>query len=362
MSVRRGTRQHYRHFPAWLDGVGPEVDVVLSTGVRIIRNLDGCRFPQQASVAERAIAFRQIVAAIKAEPRLGEFSIINFSDLPVSEQQIFAEKRVADFELAAIQGDHGIAVDDEFRVSIQINGDDHVAVRCLDAGCDPVEAWKTADGIDDLLGEKLDFAFDKKNGFLTSRPEEAGAGLSVSFLMHLPGLVLTKTVESVLQGGSQMGLRTRSFPDRNAEVSGNLFMVSAGGVRGTPEREFVKNSRQIVKEIVRHEREARKRLIREARLELTDKIYRACGILQYAQMLSMGEFLNLASALRLGIEYCLFTDIDIKEVNRATIAALPAHLGTGRPQPPSESELAVLRAGLARKMLFRRKRKQAARS
>jgi protein arginine kinase len=174
--------------------------------------------------------------------------------------------------------------------------------------------------------------------------------------MHLPALILTKAADAVLQGASQMGIAARGFFGEHSAVVGSFFQLSNRAGMGANEREFLINTQRTVDEVLGCEREARLRLLKEAKLELTDKIYRAYGILQQARTLSITEYLNLTSALRLGVDCGIFSECSLVDLNRATLLVMPAHLQKHAGKELDERECGVLRADYVRELLFKKKR------
>ena len=344
------------HLPAWLDGQGPDAEIIISTRVRVARNLASHRFPPHASLHERTVVYEKVAAALRRQAHLESFDIVNFSGIPALDQQLLVEKRIASPDMLRLEGDRGVVYDNSHRVNIMINEEDHLRLQCLDSGCRPSESWNIVDLMDERLGQELDFAFDRRKGFLTCCPTNSGTGLRVSFLMHLPGLVLTKAVDAVLQGASQMGIATRGFFGEHSEVVGSFFQLSNQATMGANENEFIEHTHRTIDEVAAHERKARKRLCKDARLELTDKIYRAFGILQHARTLSTTEYLNLTSALRLGIDCDLWREVTVEELNRMTLLIMPAHLQKFAKKVIDERELSVLRAECVQG-LFKRKLK-----
>ncbi len=166
-----------------------------------------------------------------------------------------AEERVVSPDILSLDGERGVAYDSSRRINIMINEEDHIRMQCMDSGFKPEELWEIINDIDDLLGQKLHFAFDSKRGFLTCCPTNSGTGLRISFLMHLPGLVLTKAIDAVLQGASQMGISTRGFFGEHSEVLGNFFQLSNQATMGAHETEFIKNTQKIIKDVAAHEKE-----------------------------------------------------------------------------------------------------------
>lgn len=344
--------------PSWFDNQGIDSDVFVSTRIRLARNLSAHRFPFSASPNERKKIFDEVTSVIKKESLFKSFETVNFTGLKKVEQQFLAEERVVSPDLLGLDGERGVSFDSSRRINIMINEEDHIRMQCMDSGFQPAEIWEIINNIDDFLGQRLRFAFDSRRGFLTCCPTNSGTGLRISFLMHLPGLVLTKAIDAILQGASQMGISTRGFFGEHSEVLGNFFQLSNQATMGAHENDFLYSTQKIIKDVANHERKAREKVIKDAKLELTDKIYRAYGILLHARTLSVGECLNLTSALRTGIISGLFDLITIEELNRIAMLAMPAHLQVYFGSKMDETEMAVARANLVRELLTKKKRKR----
>jgi protein arginine kinase len=343
--------------PVWFDGHGPDAQIVVSTRVRVVRNLAGYRFVTHASLKERTALFERISGLLESQHSFSSLAVVNFSAVPKVAQQLLAEKRIAHQCLLNCEGDRGVAYDRRYRVNIMINAKDHLCFHCLDSGFRPEEMWKLARSNEERFGRNCDYAYNRRRGFLTCRPVDSGAGVRISFLLHLPGLALTRSTDMVLQGANQMGLGVGGFLNGHHGVNGNLFMLSTNGATGCDEVESIENARRVIAEIVRCEHAARRRLVREARLELTDRIYRAYGILRYARTLSVPEYMNLASALRLGYETGLFKGIAVTWLNRSMCLVMPAHLQNIMRRTLSEVECGVARAEFVRSLFSRERRR-----
>nr|MCU0609333.1 hypothetical protein [Chitinispirillaceae bacterium] len=255
-----------------------------------------------------------------------------------------------------------LVVDEKEIISIMLNEEDHLRVLSIDSGLAPLTLWHSVDEVDDQLGQELQFAFDRTRGFLSCCPTNSGTGLRASFLLHLPGLVLTKAIDAVLQGASQMGIATRGFFGEHSEVVGNYFQLSNQAAMGMSEAGVVEHARLAIAAVVTAERQARVRLMNDAILPLTDKIMRAYGILQYAKTLSVAEYLSIASALRLGSDCGILTEIDSAQLDLAMLCIMPAHVQQCAGRDMDETESSVVRADLARELLLKPVRKRKPRS
>jgi protein arginine kinase len=343
--------------PSWFRDSGDDSDVVASTRIRLARNIIHYRFPLHASVHERKRTFSEIAEAVSSENAFKTFSILNFLELKRVEQQFLIEERIVSSELLNMEGDRGAIFDLDRRTSIMINEEDHIRIQCLESGFCPEVLWEAISATDDILGKKCNYAFDSRRGFLTCCPTNSGTGLRLSFLLHLPGLVLTKSIDPVLLGASQMGISARGFFGEHSEIVGNFFQLSNQATMGAHEKDFVKVTTGVIREVVDHERRARERILKDAKNEITDKVYRSLGILLYARSLTMSEYLNLSSALRFGILTGIYDGSTIDTINQTTMLSLPAHLQVLQGTDSDESALHCARAELVRKMISKPKKK-----
>jgi protein arginine kinase len=316
--------------PAWFDGSGPEGDVVVSTRIRLARNVSGRKFPARASIMEKRDMFQDVARHLSGASRrkrpVLDFEVIDVAKLRKIEQHFLVEERKVSADLLKGEGSRGVACDPKGKLSVMINEEDHLRIQGMDSGFHTFDLWEEMDKLDDDIGAMLRYAYSERLGFLTACPTNSGTGLRVSYLMHLPALVLTKAIEPVLQGASQMGISTRGFFGEHSDVLGNFFQLSNRATLGASEAEFIESASGVVKEIIGHERSARERLMKEAKLEVSDKVGRACGILRSARMLSFGELLNLTSSVRLGIECGLYSGYTTAGINRIVLICMPAHL------------------------------------
>jgi len=319
--------------------------------VRLARNLADFRYPAKASLLERKKIFNQVSAAVEKVPQCRDFTHLNFAGVEKIHQQFLFENRVVSSELLHAEGDRGVIWGRGGRAGIMVNEEDHVRMQCIGPGHQPEALWEDLNSIDDELGKYIPYAYDAQHGFLTACPTNSGTGFRVSFLMHLPGLVLTKTIDQVLAGASQLGISTRGFFGEHSAVVGNFFQLSNQATMGACEKEFLHATQDIINKIITYENTARNRIINEAPEELADKVCRAYGILKYARSLELDEFFNLTSAIRLGIECGIIKNLNREALNRMIIVCLPAHLELYLKRRVKEADKAALRAAVVKKML-----------
>src|SRR5947208_7604419 len=288
----------------WLDASGPKASIVLSTRIRLARNLQGHVFSQRAGDADRTAVLTRVAGGGGAIDRLGGAVTFRLDQLERVERQLLHERHLVSKELAGLDRESrprpGAALLVQGGVGVMVNEEDHLRLHGMRSGFALEEAYAEVEAVDADLGRLLPFAFHPEFGYLTSCPTNAGTGLRASVLIHLPGLVLTKEINKVLQGLSQVGLTFRGLYGEGSEVVGNFFQLSNQTTLGKTEDELIDHLGKIVRQVIEYEEQARDVLLRTAPEEVEDKTWRAYGLLKHARQLSFEETMNLMSGVRLG--------------------------------------------------------------
>jgi protein arginine kinase len=232
-----------------------------------------------------------------------------------------------------------VAKDD--RISVMVNEEDHLRLQSLTPGFQLAEAWALADAADDELDGSLEYAFSDDIGYLTACPTNAGTGLRASVLIHLPALVLLEEIQRVLKSIMQVGLNVRGLYGEHSEIMGNLFQISNQTTLGRSERDSIESLERVTKQIIETEERARERMLRDARTQLEDKVWRAYGTLRYCRSIQAKEVINLCSAVRLGVAMGLEGLCPLRVVNELLVSTQPAHLQrlAGEEMAPPERNL-----------------------
>ena len=340
---------------AWLDASGPMANVVLSTRIRLARNLDRTAFAGRATAPQRA----QVLAAVDAAwPECGSARggvRILLDELDADGRQVLHERHLVSKELmASAESRPGHSASALFlagALGAMVNEEDHLRLQTLQSGFALQAAYVALDRLDRELGAALPFAFHREFGYLTACPTNAGTGLRASVLIHLPGLVLTKEISKVLQGLAQVGLTFRGLYGEGSEVVGNFFQLSNQTTLGKSEDELLDHLGKIVRQVVDYEEQARQVLLRDAPTVIEDKVWRAYGLLRYARSLSFEEAMNLLSGVRLGVGLKLIPGLSVYTLNKLLIFTQPAHLAALETRSPNDPELRATRAAYVRQVL-----------
>lgn len=337
----------------WMEGGGAESDVVISTRVRIARNLRDRPFPLMAS-AEQAVATMEQLLEVADSGRLnglGQLEVIRLAELTELEKQVLVEKHLISPNLAREAQSGALILNGNESVSIMINEEDHLRIQCLYAGFQLMEAWDWASKIDDIFEEQVDYAFDEQYGYLTSCPTNVGTGIRVSLMMHLPALVMTGQINRILTAVTQVGLAVRGLYGEGSEATGNLFQVSNQLTLGQSEQEIIDNLHQVASQMIAHEKAARARLMEESSDRVEDRIWRSYGILSHAVIMDSKEASQRLSDIRLGCELGLFPALDSRMLNELMVATQPGFLQMAFGETMSHEERDRYRARLIRSRL-----------
>jgi protein arginine kinase len=310
----------------WLRGTGPESDIVISTRIRLARNLASFPFCNRASSFQKGeieTMLREQVTKLEHEPRL---AYINLPGLSMLDRQLLVERQLISRELAGSEGPRGVALAPSETVSLMINEEDHLRLQVMRSGFAIDETWQQIDRVDDLLEQRISYAFSDDFGYLTACPTNVGTGMRASVMLHLPALEQTKEIEKVFRALQKINLAVRGLYGEGSRASGHFYQISNQVTLGKSEQTLLNEIHGVIPQIITYERAARGRMLRENRQGLLDKVSRAQGTLYSATMMTSEETMELLSFVRLGINLNLIEDVTIATVNELFIQTQPAHL------------------------------------
>lgn len=341
----------------WLDASGPRSDIVLSTRVRLARNIEGFAFTGRARDGERLRVLAQVRQALAGIEGFADAAAFRVDELPALDRTLLHERHLVSKELAGLDTQHplrsGAALFLADRLGVMVNEEDHLRLLSLQSGFALPEAYAALDRADRALGERVPYSYHEEFGFLTACPTNVGTGLRASVLIHLPGLVLTKEIGKVLAGLQQMGLTYRGLYGEGSEVVGNYFQISNQTTLGGSEEELVSRLQGVVAYVIEREEDARKVLLRDAGYIIEDKLWRAYGTLRYARSLTFDEAMNYLSGVRLAVGLKLVNGLSVYTLNKLLIFSQAAHLAYAEGRPLTESEANLARARFVRSTLER---------
>lgn len=335
----------------WMEGTGPYSDIVLSSRVRLARNLKEIPFPYLASDKQREEICSLVKSVVEDNKETFEdYEYIDLSQLPLLDRQLCMEKHIISPHLVKEASHSFVLLRRDEGINVMINEEDHLRIQCLFPGLQLENVWEQANSLDDILEEKLDYAFDQDLGYLTACPTNVGTGVRASLMMHLPGLVINRHINRILSALSQVGLIVRGLYGEGTEVVGNIVQISNQITLGQREKEILRNIHVVARELIEQEEAARQSLLNEGRERLADRAGRALGILSHARIISSQEAMRLLSDLRLGRDLGLI-NMERKILNQLLVVIRPAYLQKIQGKELDSHERNVYRATLIREML-----------
>lgn len=311
----------------WLKGSGPESDIVISSRIRLARNLAEYPFISRASEQDR----EQIEQTLREQvlhvaEQTGELLYVNVNDLLGLDRQFLVERQLISREHADSDGARAVAIDADEQVALMINEEDHLRIQVMHSGLDLHAAWEQISGIDDLVESGVMYAYDRRIGYLTACPTNVGTGLRVSVMLHLPALVMTQQIDKVFRSLQKISLAVRGLYGEGSQAMGDFYQISNQITLGRSEKELIDQVGDVVPNLIAYERQAREYLLTESHENLHDRVSRAYGILRTARTISSEETMHLLSSVRMGVNLGMIDDLEIGVLNQLFIHTQPAHL------------------------------------
>ncbi len=350
----------------WLRGEGKAADVVMSSRVRLARNLSGCPFPHRGTRVHRQASLQLCKRAIIGANLSPRLLWLELHDASALERTLLVERHLISKHHSKSRPSGGppgpgpddprgvaISLPDE-RVSIMVNEEDHLRIQVIRTGLALAECWKEIDEVDNRLEAALPYAYSPRFGYLTSCPTNVGTGMRMSVMLHLPGLRLTGDIERVKRAAGDMNLAVRGFYGEGSEAAGDFYQISNQTTLGRSERQVLEELEgQIIPKVVEYERVARRTIATKRPAAVEDQVFRALGILTQARLISAEEAMQLLSHLRLGVVLGIIKHVDQALVNHLMLLVQPAHLQRvlGRELDQEQRRIArgeMLRARLGR--------------
>ncbi|MDW8800206.1 protein arginine kinase [Clostridium sp. A1-XYC3] len=336
----------------WIKSQGRNDDLVLSSRIRLARNLNKIPFPHKMDEEGGKKLIKDVENAFYTSSHTEDkFKTIRLWENGFIDNEVFFDKHLISKNLLDNTSKAAFIVDENETVSIMINEEDHIRIQGITSGLDLEEVQDLCGKIDNLLEEKLDYAFDENLGYLTTCPTNIGTGLRASVMIHLPSLTITNKMNGVLNAVTQVGMTVRGLYGEGSKARGNIYQVSNQITLGLSEEEIISNLKAVVSQIINEENLSRENLIRKYKYETEDRIYRALGILKSAVLLNPDECLKLLSDVRLGVEMGIIKDVSKVVLNNLLVDTQNAVIQQLYDKKLSSKERDLSRAKLIRERL-----------
>lgn len=339
------------HTSEWLKSTGPHADIVISSRIRLARNLDKFPFPHWGNTQQGEKALVMIAEAITKDDYLKKTTFFKLTDLDSVNKQFLVERHLMSLEHAQKTNHKALAIDDDEILSIMINEEDHIRIQVMQSGFNLFEAWNVINRIDDSLAKELPFAFSSDWGYLTACPTNTGTGMRGSVMLHLPALVMSRQIDRVLAAIAKLSFATRGLYGEGTQAAGNFFQISNQVALGHSEEDVIENINGIIRQIIEQENQAREAILAKNKEVLEDRINRSLGILKSAHIISSQETIELLSMVRLGNDLGMLKELDRRRINELFIITQPAHLQKIENKKLTAGERDVKRAEIIRTKL-----------
>jgi protein arginine kinase len=310
----------------WMRGTGPQSDIVISSRIRLARNVAEFPFIIRCNDIDRANIESSVSRRLREASALAGCDYLNVARLSAIDRQYLVERQLISRELAENSGARSVLIDRDENFSVMINEEDHLRIQVMRSGLNFEETWNQINALDNAIDEKVCYAFHPRYGYLTACPTNVGTGMRVSVMLHLPALVMTKQIEKVFRSLQKINLAVRGLYGEGSQAMGDFYQISNQITLGKSELELIKQVGDVVPVIISYERKARQFLIEDNREELQRQVDKALQTLQKTGQISSEETMHLLSKVRLGINLELLRALDIPTVNKLFVHTQPAHL------------------------------------
>ena len=310
----------------WLRGSGPESDIVISSRIRLARNLADFPFVRKCTLQDRDSIESTVREYLHENESFRNVTYLDVDSLSSVDRQFLVERQLISRELSDGDGPRAVAVHPQEKYSLMINEEDHLRLQVMNSGLDLESAWDQINALDDLIEQRVTYAFHDRLGYLTACPTNVGTGMRVSVMLHLPALVITRQIEKVFRSLQKISLTVRGLYGEGSQAMGDFYQISNQITLGRAEEGLIAQVADVVPAMIDYERRAREFLVKESQKDLHDKVSRAYGILCTAQTISSEETMMLLSSVRMGVNLGLIEDIEIPTINQLFIHTQPAHL------------------------------------
>ncbi len=310
----------------WLRGEGPQSDIVISSRIRLARNLADFPFVRRCHDVDRTSIEKLLRSSLTGIEHLREHLYVDVQSLSPIDRQLLVERQMISRELADGSGARGALIGNDETFSVMINEEDHVRLQVMHSGLALETAWNRINELDDWLESKANYAFHERLGYLTACPTNVGTGMRVSVLLHLPALVMAKQIDKVFRSLQKISLAVRGLYGEGSQATGDFYQISNQITLGRTESELIKQVTDVVPVIIDYERQARGFLMKEGHKDVHDRVSRAFGLLCTAQTITSEETMQLLSSVRLGVNMGLISDVEIPTINKLFLQTQPAHL------------------------------------
>lgn len=335
----------------WLQGVGDEADIVISSRVRLARNLTNFLFLPKTTPEQKQEIEQHIVSKVLNITPFRRYVYCALNELSENDICLLFERHLISKEMALVKGCRSVIFSPEEQNAIMINEEDHLRIQCLGSGLCLNEIYSQLNQLDQTLESKFAYAFDSQFGYLTACPTNAGTGLRASVMLHLPGLTITRQMDKIIKGIHKHKLHIRGFYGEGSAATSDFYQLSNQISFGCSEEQIISLVKFIIPQILQYERQVRKRMVSNNFQTTYDMVHDAYHTLSTNKSLSSLEAMTCFSAVRLGIHLELIQQVNIQTLNHLFLLSQPAHLQAQEGKELSPEARDQIRAVVIQKFL-----------
>ena len=328
----------------WLRGDGAQADIVMSTRIRLARNLGDFPFIRRCTDIDRANIDALLRQRLAQRKEFSSLHHVDIESLDEIDRRFLVERQLISRELADGEGARSVLVEPAERLSMMINEEDHVRMQVMRSGLEIKAAWQAIDRWDDILQESVNVAYSDRWGYLTACPTNVGTGMRVSVMVHLPGLAMTRQLDRVFKSLQKISLAVRGLFGEGSQAMGDFYQISNQLTLGKSEAQLLEQVSEVIPAIIEYEHKAREFLLNKDREGLVRQVHESLDALRRSNQISSEETMHLLSRLRMGVHLHLIDDIDLSTINRIFLLTQPAHIQKLQGAPMSVEERNRFRA------------------
>jgi len=299
----------------WYKNSGNESDVVISSRVRLARNIPGYAFPARLDNDKSAEIISKVVDAASC----AGLDKINFSELEQHDKAKYVERHLVSPAFMAPGISRALLVSDDESLSVMINEEDHLRIQSMGAGLCLAECMTAAAKLDALLDSRLSFSFSGERGYITSCPTNLGCAMRLSVMLHLPALTETGNIKGIISAAAKLGLTVRGIYGEGSEATSSIYQISNALSLGSTETELLERLNSAVSRIITMERKLRRMMYDRNNMAYSDRIWRAYGTLTSARIISSKEAMKLLGEVRLASS---IDNSDLPKIDTAVLNSL----------------------------------------
>lgn len=340
--------------PTWIEKTNDFKDVVISSRIRLARNLKGISFPSYADEKQLAKVNEEVLRALQVKTNIGILHPLQIEELSSADRLILVEKHLCSPQFIEQPHLRMLVVNQEQTISIMVNEEDHLRIQTITPGFSLEEAIALAGQVDDYLEQSLEYCYDECYGYLTACPTNVGTGIRASVMLHLPALAMVDQIKKVLPALTHIGINVRGFYGEGTESLGEIYQISNQVTLGQSEEDLTNNIKSICRQVIEQENSVREALLKESKLQLEDRLGRSYGILSNARLIASQEALKLLSDVKLGAELGILPDVNSKAVMELMFLTRTSLIQTMIGKEVSPMERDIYRAKMIREKLQRK--------